>query len=87
MKKGGENYILEQDWKNFCAFTNKTENFMENEVFGYFDHLREKIKPGSLLSYRGRLCKTYNLHMFRDFNIDFPNVKDYVTKLGTVEEI
>ena len=55
---------------------------MESDVLGYFDYLLTTIKPCSLLSYRAHLCKTYNLHMFRDFHIDFPNVRDYVTKLG-----
>ena len=81
-------HMHESLWNNLKNYTNKTDNFTEDEIRGFFEVLTLwslTNLPKSMTYFVHQLAIVYNIKTGGDFYADFPNVieeifvKDFMT--------
>ena len=73
-------------WEKFCVFTNKTENFEENEVIGFLESM-SSTKSVRLDNFKLELMNIYFIKTGRNFNVDFPKVDAFVLEKMVVTTV
>ena len=74
----------EEIWKDFCTYTGKTKDFEENEVTEFLKkstsqrNLPMDVKDQKLRNYKKSITTIYYLKTKRNFDMDFPNVQQFV---------
>ena len=72
---------MDAPFKEFCDFTEKTEGFVESDVFKYFeDYVFQRMKHELYSTYKVKLAASYYEKTRKEFDIDFPTVDAYITK-------
>ena len=63
-------------WKQFCQFTQKTENFTQKEAAEFFESLldSERFSLNGLWNRMKHLAGAYNIKIGNQFSSDFPDV-------------
>ena len=67
-------------WNRLCNFTNKTENFTQSEMAGFFESISTNCKARSLYGYKSKIMPVYNIQTRRNFDVDFPYISDFILK-------
>ena len=70
-------------WKKLCDFTNKKDNFKEDDIKQFFENL--DLKSRYLLINMNLLLEIYHRKTNRDFKEDFPNVVDNIKHQSRLE--
>ena len=87
---------LSEIWKKFCSYANKTENFTQDDVMGFLEKLLlpksysgiypESSSSKTLSMYKMAIAAMYSTKFNRNFDIDFPDIDDFVIEKCPVEE-
>ena len=71
-------------WLTFCQFAKKTNGFTENDFMQFFQMIFEsrgkKLKPLIYSNIRTKLAAMYQFHENKNFDEEFPVMKDFVMK-------
>ena len=77
----------EEIWKDFCSYAGKTKDFEENEVTEFLKksisqrNIPKDVKDQKLNNCMNSIAAIYNLKTNRKFDMDFPNVQQFVLNL------